>query len=518
MNSFSNAASTRVGALPPAVSPQAPKVSAFAALGLDTPLLRAVTAEGYEVPTPVQLRCIPHVLQGRDVLGCAQTGTGKTAAFVLPMLQRLSATPQHGRIRALILAPTRELAAQISERTQAYGAHLGLTNTVLYGGVGQRGQEDALRRRPDILIATPGRLLDLMGQGYVKLDAVEIFVLDEADRMLDMGFIHDVKRIVREVPPKRQTLFFSATMPPAIAELSGRILIDPVKIEVVPQATTAEKIEQTVHHVAKRDKRILLEKVLAAPGVDRALVFTRTKHGANRLVEQLDRAGIRAAAIHGNKSQGARERALDGFKNGTIPVLIATDIAARGIDVDGITHVVNFDLPEVPEQYVHRIGRTARAGAGGRAIAFCDEEERGLLNDIERVIRQRIPLAERIEFTPSPPPVPGQPSADGPSDRFSDRGRSSGNSGRGRQTSDRGRPSPQGARSSSFDRGPVPVAARAASPSVDRPDRARSGSPIGQASGSVGSSNSPHDARPPRARHRRRPGTSQPTGRFPNGT
>ena len=499
MNSVSNAAPTRVGALPPAASQAAPTVSAFADLGLSAPLLRAVAAEGYVAPTPVQLRCIPHVLEGRDVLGCAQTGTGKTAAFVLPTLQRLAANPRSGRIRALVLAPTRELAAQIGERTTAYGANLGLTNTVIYGGVGQRGQEDALRRKPDILVATPGRLLDLMDQGYVKLDAVEVFVLDEADRMLDMGFIHDVKRIVREVPTKRQTLFFSATMPPAIADLSSRILIDPVKIEVVPQATTAEKIEQTVHHVAKRDKRVLLEKVLSAPGVDRALVFTRTKHGANRLVEQLDRAGIRAAAIHGNKSQGARERALVGFKSGSIPVLIATDIAARGIDVDGITHVVNFDLPEVPEQYVHRIGRTARAGAGGRAIAFCDEDERGLLADIERIIRQRIPLAERIAFTPAPAPEPGQRPAS--SDRPD----------RGRFGNDRGRSRSQGshdrARSSSADRGPAGAsgagAARVATGSPER-DHARSGSPISQSPANVAASNSPQDARPPRARRRRR--------------
>jgi ATP-dependent RNA helicase RhlE len=377
---------------------------AFAALGLAAPLLRAVASEGYERPTPVQERCIPHVLQGRDVLGCAQTGTGKTAAFVLPILQRLAAQDPRtrtGKIRTLVLAPTRELAAQIGERTSAYGKNLGLTNTVIYGGVGQRAQEDALRKKPDILIATPGRLLDLMEQGFVRLDGIEVLVLDEADRMLDMGFIHDVRRIVNEVPKKRQTLFFSATMPPVIAELSQRILVDPIRIEVVPQATTAEKVIQTVHHVAKRDKRALLERVLLEPGVDRALVFTRTKHGANRLVEQLDRVGIRAAAIHGNKSQGARERALAGFKNGDIPVLIATDIAARGIDVDGITHVVNYDLPNVPEQYVHRIGRTARAGAGGRAIAFCDEEERGLLADIERTIRQRIPIADRIPLSSS---------------------------------------------------------------------------------------------------------------------
>ena len=462
-----------VAPLPPlsASALEPAKVSAFAALGLSAPLLKAVASEGYETPTPVQQRCIPHVLEGRDVLGCAQTGTGKTAAFVLPILQRLAAQPKSGRIRALVLAPTRELAAQISERTWAYGKNLGLTNTVIYGGVGQRGQEDALHRKPDILIATPGRLLDLMEQGYVKLDAVEIFVLDEADRMLDMGFIHDVRRIVREVPVKRQTLFFSATMPPAIAELSSRILINPVRIEVVPQATTAEKIEQTVHHVSKRDKRALLEIVLRAEGVHRALVFTRTKHGANKLVEQLDRANIRAAAIHGNKSQGARERALEGFKNGDIPVLIATDIAARGIDVDGITHVVNYDLPEVPEQYVHRIGRTARAGAGGRAIAFCDEEERGLLADIEKVIRQRIPLAERIAL-----PQGVAPQVERPRPPMPDR-----------------RP-PQ--RSSSPERGRV--------------------SPGGQSPSNVPSVNSAStDARsphPPRARRRRYRGGSRPTG------
>jgi ATP-dependent RNA helicase RhlE len=493
VNSLSNAAPARAPAPPVSSRPSPrPATSAFAVLGLSAPLLRAVAYEGYEIPTPVQSRCIPHVLAGRDVLGCAQTGTGKTAAFVLPILQNLAAKPKSGRIRTLILAPTRELAAQIGERTSAYGANLGLTNAVIYGGVGQRGQEDALRRKPDILIATPGRLLDLMEQGYVKLDAVEVLVLDEADRMLDMGFIHDVKRIVREVPTKRQTLFFSATMPPAIAELSGRILIDPVRIEVVPQATTAEKIEQTVHHVAKRDKRALLEKVLKEEGVDRALVFTRTKHGANRLVEQLERAGIRAAAIHGNKSQGARERALDGFKNGDIPVLIATDIAARGIDVDGITHVVNYDLPNVPEQYVHRIGRTARAGAGGRAIAFCDEDERGLLNDIEKVIRQRIPVAERVALPPSAAPGPNERS-----ERGGDRGR--GHSGGGGHSS---------ARRYASSPTPPPI----------HVERARTGSPIATDTTKLSSTNStPQDARPltaPRARRRRR----YRGGRLPTGT
>jgi ATP-dependent RNA helicase RhlE len=466
-------------------------VSRFAALGLCAALLEAVASEGYVEPTPVQRRAIPHVLEGRDLLGCAQTGTGKTAAFVLPILQRLAAHPKNGRIRALVLAPTRELAAQISERTSAYGQNLGLTNTVIYGGVGQRGQEEALRRKPDILIATPGRLLDLMEQGYVKLDGVEVLVLDEADRMLDMGFIHDVKRIVQKVPQKRQTLFFSATMPPVIAELSGRILIDPVRIEVVPQATTAEKIEQTVHHVAKRDKRALLELVLSAEGVDRALVFTRTKHGANRLVEQLDRAGIRAAAIHGNKSQGARERALDGFKNGDIPVLIATDIAARGIDVDGITHVVNYDLPEVPEQYVHRIGRTARAGAGGRAIAFCDEDERGLLADIEKVIRQRIPVADRVALPPSGASPTGPSGSTGES-------------------------SSSGGRHASHARPAyAPERGRTSSTPANRDDRARTGSPISNDPNRIPPTNSPpQDARAPRARRRRR----YRGGRLPTGT
>jgi ATP-dependent RNA helicase RhlE len=358
-----------------------------------------LTREGYATPTPVQRRCIPHVLAGRDLLGSAQTGTGKTAAFVLPILERLAARERgaDGLVRALVLAPTRELAAQIGERTGAYGRNLGLTHAVIYGGVGQRAQEEALRRRPDVLIATPGRLLDLMQQGHVRLGGIEVLVLDEADRMLDMGFVHDVRRIVGKVPKERQTLLFSATMPRAIVDLSATILRDPVRVEVTPQATTAEKIEQIVYHVAKRDKRALLERVLRDTGVARTLVFTRTKHGANRLVAQLGRAGLRAAAIHGNKSQTARERALDDFKRGDNPILVATDIAARGIDVDGITHVMNYDLPDVPEQYVHRIGRTARAGAAGKAIAFCDEHESGLLADIERIIRQRIPVAEPSE-------------------------------------------------------------------------------------------------------------------------
>jgi ATP-dependent RNA helicase RhlE len=365
----------------------------FAALGLAAPFVRAVASEGYSIPTPVQERAIPHVLEGRDVLGCAQTGTGKTAAFVLPILQRLSRSAKNGKIRALIVAPTRELAAQIGERADAYGANVGLRNVVIYGGVGQRGQEIALAKKPDILIATPGRLLDLMEQRYVSLDGVEILVLDEADRMLDMGFIHDVRRIVAAVPRVRQTLLFSATVPGEIARLIESILNNPVRVDVAPEVTTAEKIEQSVFFVAKAEKRALLQKLIRSENASRSIVFTRTKHGANRLAEQLSRAGIEAEAIHGNKSQGARERALEGFKSGDVPVLVATDIAARGIDVDGITHVFNFDLPNVPESYVHRIGRTARAGAGGRAIAFCDVDERVLLRDIERFIKRPIPVA-----------------------------------------------------------------------------------------------------------------------------
>jgi ATP-dependent RNA helicase RhlE len=352
-----------------------------------------VAQEGYQRPTPIQARAISPVLQGRDLLGCAQTGTGKTAAFVLPLLQRLARTARSGRVRALVVAPTRELAAQIDERITAYGRHVGIRHAVIYGGVGQRAQEDALRQRPDILVATPGRLLDLMEQGFIRLDAVEVLVLDEADRMLDMGFIHDVKRIVAAVPKNRQTLLFSATMPTEIARLVASVLRDPIRVDVEPDVTTAERVDHCVYFVSRSDKRALLERLIREEGATRSIVFTRTKHGANRLAQQLDRAGIVALAIHGNKSQGARERALEGFRLGTVPVLVATDLAARGIDVEGITHVFNFDLPNVPECYVHRIGRTGRAGASGRAIAFCDPEERPLLRDIERFVKKPIPVA-----------------------------------------------------------------------------------------------------------------------------
>jgi ATP-dependent RNA helicase RhlE len=396
---------TRAESFPQAAPAPTPAVAvpvsaAFAALGLSDPLLRAIAQEGYSEPTPVQREVIPGALAGRDVLACAQTGTGKTAAFVLPILQRLAAAPSSGRIRALVVTPTRELASQIAERVSAYGRNLGLRHTVVYGGVGQHRQEIALQRSPDVLVATPGRLLDLMQQGFVRLDGVTYLVLDEADRMLDMGFIHDVRRIVSALPRARQTLLFSATIPQPIDALARGMLSEPLRVAVAPAITTAETVEQSVMFVDKLGKRELLERVLQSSEVERALVFTRTKHGANRLSDQLERAGIGSAAIHGNKSQAARERALHQFKCGVTRVLVATDVAARGIDVDGISHVINFDMPNVPESYVHRIGRTGRAGALGRAISFCDRDERALLADIERLIRRRLPVAGDANLPP----------------------------------------------------------------------------------------------------------------------
>jgi ATP-dependent RNA helicase RhlE len=372
--------------------------SAFAILGLTAPIVRALVDEGYSVPTPIQSRAIPPALDGRDLLGCAQTGTGKTAAFVLPILQRLAAARRTGAIRALVVTPTRELAAQIGERVGAYSKHLRtesgdrLRHVVVYGGVSQRNQELELGQRPDLMIATPGRLLDLVQQSIVRLDAVELLVLDEADRMLDMGFINDVRRILAKLPRARQTLFFSATMAPPIVELASDMVRNPVHVSVTPEATTAETVTHGVYFVEKADKRAQLEAVLASGNDERVIVFTRTKHGANRLAEQLLRSGITSAAIHGNKSQGARERALGGFRAGTLRVLVATDLAARGIDVDGVTLVVNYELPNVPESYVHRIGRTGRAGARGRAVSLCDSEERAYLRDIERLLRRRVPV------------------------------------------------------------------------------------------------------------------------------
>ena len=400
--------------------------SPFVALGVTPPIVRAVVEEGYTEPTPIQTAVIASVLDGRDVLACAQTGTGKTAAFVLPLLQQLAApraVPRERRaIRVLVLTPTRELAAQIGERIGAYGRYLGLTHAVVYGGVSQRPQELALRSEPDFLVATPGRLIDLMQQGHVRLDGIEHFILDEADRMLDMGFVHDVRRIVARIPARRQTLLFSATMPAEIEVLTRQILVNPVSVAVRPAATTADTVDQTVMFVDRDGKRALLESLLRAEDVLRALVFTRTKHGANRLREQLDKAGIESAVIHGNKSQGARERALGSFRAGTTRVLVATDVAARGIDVDGISHVFNFDMPEVAENYVHRIGRTGRAGAAGKAISLCGRDERDLLAQIERVIRRRLPVVDgprglvvdaRPDVDPRGPPPPRRPQQGG---------------------------------------------------------------------------------------------------------
>ncbi len=366
-------------------------IVSFSNLALIDPLLRALTGAGYERPTPIQAAAIPPVLAGRDLCGTAQTGTGKTAAFALPILQQLSATRGAGGIRALILSPTRELAAQIGDSFRIYGQFLKIRHTVAFGGVGQGAQERALKAGVDVLIACPGRLLDLMGQGLVKLDRIEIFVLDEADRMLDMGFIHDVRRVVSLLPRQRQTLLFSATMPRDIEELAATMLKTPARVSVAPPAATADRVRQSVQFVDKASKRAALQRILDDPRLTRVIVFTRTKHGANRVAEALSRAAIGAEAIHGNKSQNARERALANFKSGVTRVLVATDIAARGIHVDGVSHVINFDLPEVAETYVHRIGRTARADADGEAISLCDGEERGLLREIEKLTRQRIP-------------------------------------------------------------------------------------------------------------------------------
>lgn len=366
----------------------------FQALGVAEPLLLALSAENHNTPTPIQTQAIPALLAGRDMLGIAQTGTGKTAAFALPILQRLAQSRparKPRQISALILAPTRELAVQIDERLNAYGRGLGITRAVVLGGVSQGPQVKALAKGIDILTATPGRLLDLINQGAVRLDGVSFLVLDEADRMLDMGFVKDVKKIVAKLPKERQSLLFSATMPADVAKLAAGILTDPIRVEATPAATTVEKVDQRVFFVDAKGKRQLLEKLLGDPAFSRVIVFTRTKHGANRVTKQLDDAGISATAIHGNKSQGARQRALDGFRSGSERVLVATDIAARGIDVDGVTHVINYELPNVPESYVHRIGRTARAGKAGIAISFCDPSERAYLKDIERLTKQ--PLA-----------------------------------------------------------------------------------------------------------------------------
>ncbi|MGH6864974.1 MAG: DEAD/DEAH box helicase [Methyloceanibacter sp.] len=372
--------------------------SSFDSLGLAEPLRVALKAEKYLKPTPIQIQAIPLLTQGKDLLGVAQTGTGKTAAFSLPLLHRLSLQSEPripGSPRALILAPTRELARQIGERINAYGRHLKLRAAVIFGGVGQGQQVKALKAGVDILIATPGRLLDLCAQRHVRLDKVSILVLDEADRMLDMGFIHDVRKIVGGCPKARQTLLFSATMPPAIAKLAQDILRDPVRIDVSPAKVAVDRIDQRVHFVNANDKRDLLTTLLRDRDLERVLVFTRTKRGADRVCRFLSQAGIAADALHGNKAQNARVRALEGFRRGDVRVLVATDIAARGIDVPGISHVINYELPNEPESYVHRIGRTARAGAGGSALSFCDQNERPYLKAIEKLTRMPVKVVQR---------------------------------------------------------------------------------------------------------------------------
>ena len=370
----------------------------FKELHLIAPLLKALEAEGYTEPTPIQEQSIPHILRGKDLLGCAQTGTGKTAAFAIPILQNLMLQQKEDafnhNIKALILTPTRELAIQIDESFESYGKYTGIRHAVIFGGVSQVMQTNQLRQGVDILIATPGRLLDLIGQKFVNLNHLRMFVLDEADRMLDMGFIHDVRKIIALIPEKRQTLFFSATMPPEITRLSSSILTNPVRVEVAAVSSTAENVDQHIYLVEKNDKRQLLIHLLKNGTIQNALVFTRTKYGADKIAKELFRANIKADSIHGNKTQNARQKALNNFKEGKIRVLVATDIAARGIDVEDLSHVINFELPNIPETYVHRIGRTGRAGNSGSALSFCDMEERAYLRDIHKLIDKTIPVVE----------------------------------------------------------------------------------------------------------------------------
>jgi ATP-dependent RNA helicase RhlE len=400
----------------------------FKHLNLIEPLLKALDNEGYTIPTPIQEQAIPIILNRKDLLGCAQTGTGKTAAFALPLLQLMcedaagvSADTRPGSprpIRALVLTPTRELAIQIDESFGAYGKFTGIRHTVIFGGVPQHSQVQALQKGVDVLVATPGRLLDLIDQRYVHLQHLRYFVLDEADRMLDMGFINDIRKVLTKLPPKRHSLFFSATMPPEIQKLANTILVNPLKVEVTPEITTAETVQQSLYFVEKKDKRSLLLHILKDSSIPTALVFTRTKHGADKVAQGLVRAGIRAEAIHGNKSQNARQRALESFKNRQIRILVATDIAARGIDIDELTHVINFELPNVPETYVHRIGRTGRAGASGTALSFCDQEEKEYLRDIQKLIARNIPVVENhphvmVGGLPYHAPVASRPASAG---------------------------------------------------------------------------------------------------------
>ncbi len=410
----------------------------FAALGLAEPIQAALQAENYVTPTPIQAQSIPLLMTGRDLLGIAQTGTGKTAAFALPILHHLvtneiQLAPK--MVRALVLAPTRELAVQIADSFKAYGRNIKFRGAIVLGGVGQNPQVQNLARGVDVLVATPGRLLDLMAQGHVKLDKVEMLVLDEADRMLDMGFIVPVRKLVAALPRDRQTMFFSATMPREVEQLARDILKDPAKVEVTPPATTVERIEQKLFFVDQPNKQALLHEMLKSEEMNRVIVFTRTKHGANRVALQLEAAGIKASAIHGNKSQSARQQALNDFKAGKLRILVATDLASRGIDVDNISHVVNFELPEDPDSYVHRIGRTARAGSSGIAISYCCGMERGLLKDIERLTRLQLTPENghpyQSEARPEPMPPRGQRSQG--RGQSGGRGQDSGNRFRGRR-------------------------------------------------------------------------------------
>ena len=378
----------------------------FKELNLIEPIQKALIAEGYVTPTPIQAQAIPVILEGKDLLGVAQTGTGKTAAFAIPIIQKLHQNTEfrkgRRKIKALIVTPTRELAIQIGESFEAYGANTDLKYTVIFGGVKQGKQTDELHNGVDILVATPGRLLDLINQNFISLNTVEVFVLDEADRMLDMGFVHDVKRLIQLLPVKRQSLFFSATMPPEIIKLASTIVENPVQVSVTPVSSTADTINQFLYYVDKKDKNALLLHILQEKNMETALVFTRTKHGADKVVKVLVAKGIKSEAIHGNKAQNARQRALSNFKSKETRVLVATDIAARGIDVDELAHVINFELPNIPETYVHRIGRTGRAGANGTAYSFCEDEELSYLKDIQRLIGKKIPLIEDHPYAIKP--------------------------------------------------------------------------------------------------------------------
>ena len=414
----------------------------FNELNIIDPILKALSAEGYTNPTPIQEQAIPILMQRKDLLGCAQTGTGKTAAFAIPILQHLYLDKQRTvgkrKIKVLVVTPTRELALQIGESFKTYGRYTGLKSTVIFGGVKQGAQTDSLRQGVDILVATPGRLLDLMNQGFISLKNIEYFVLDEADHMLDMGFIHDIRKIITKLPEKRQSLFFSATMPHAIMSLSRNILGKPERVTIQPEQTTAEKVEQSVYFVTKKDKIKLLIHILKTESVGSVLVFSRTKHGANKIVKFLLKADISAVAIHGNKSQGARVKALDDFKSRRINVLVATDIAARGIDVEELSHVINFDLPNVSETYVHRIGRTGRAGASGVAISFSDAEEREYLRDIQKLIGQTVPVVTDHPFVSDVTEV--EPKSTKKPQRFKPRAANKGNENRNNNWRKRRRP------------------------------------------------------------------------------